>query len=641
MKDHNTTETKEQLLEKAHILRSRIADLEKSLGELKTQGEKGEGFEFIVNASREFVSVIDSDYRHVAVNNIYCAAHNKKKEEIIGGSVAEIWGDTIFQKIIKGHLDRCLLGAEVNYQASFKFAGIGVRNMDVTYYPYHTGDAVTHVVVVSRDITAEKKAEKELLSLKKAVETMQLGVTISDTEGRILYTNPAEANMHGYSVEELLNSEVRMLAPRELWKTGTPESLAEIKSWRRECVNLRKDGTVLPVQLMSDVVKSQTGEPIGVVTTCEDITERKRSEEQIRRQLERLKILRDIDSVILSSLDSKVTLNVLLNYLMAYLDVHAALIMTLHPLTLTLEYAGSRGFISGAIRDIRMKIGEGLAGRIALERSPVILPDLKAVQEESNRLLYFEEEKFTSYFGLPLISKGQIKGTLEIFHRPHKEPEPEWLDFVEALAAQAAIAIDNAGMFNDLHRTNIELVLAYDMTLAGWSRALDLRDKQTEGHSRRVTELAVSMTSAMGVSASEVVHMRRGALLHDIGKLGVPDNILLKETPLNEQEWEIMKMHPVYAYEMLFPINYLRPALDIPYCHHEKWDGSGYPRGLKGEEIPLAARIFTIADVWDALCSIRPYRPAYTREYALDYISKLGNKAFDPDVLKTFLSLQG
>ena len=145
----------------------------------------------------------------------------------------------------------------------------------------------------------------------------------------------------------------------------------------------------------------------------------------------------------------------------------------------------------------------------------------------------------------------------------------------------------------------------------------------------------------MGISASEVVHMRRGALLHDIGKLGIPDNILLKPAPLNDQEWEIMKRHPVYAYEMLSPINYLRPALDIPYCHHEKWDGTGYPRGLKGEEIPLAARIFTIADVWDALCSARPYRPAYTKEQALDFICKVECKDFDPDILKIFLSLQG
>ena len=152
--------------------------------------------------------------------------------------------------------------------------------------------------------------------------------------------------MHGYSVEELLNSEVRILAPRELWKTRTLESLAEIKSWRRECTNLRKDGTVFPVQLMSDVVKNQDGAPIAVVTTCENITERKRTEEQIRRQMERLKILREIDSVILSSLDLKVTLNVLLNHLMGHMDVHAALIMTLHPHTLTLEYGESRGFHS-------------------------------------------------------------------------------------------------------------------------------------------------------------------------------------------------------------------------------------------------------------------------------------------------------
>ena len=194
-------------------------------------------------------------------------------------------------------------------------------------------------------------------------------------------------------------------------------------------------------------------------------------------------------------------------------------------------------------------------------------------------------------------------------------------------------------MFNDLQRSNIELSLAYDTTIEGWSRALDLRDKETEGHSQRVTELTLFMGRSMGMSESELVHVRRGALLHDIGKMGIPDSILFKPGPLSNEEWDIMKRHPVYAYEMLSPINFLKAAIDIPYCHHEKWDGSGYPRGLRGENIPLAARIFAVSDVWDALCSNRSYRQAFSEETALEYIRSLEGIQFDPEVIKVFLSM--
>jgi len=166
-----------------------------------------------------------------------------------------------------------------------------------------------------------------------------------------------------------------------------------------------------------------------------------------------------------------------------------------------------------------------------------------------------------------------------------------------------------------------------------------LRDKETEGHTQRVTELTLKLARAMGLTNSDLVHIRRGALLHDIGKMGVPDGILFKEGPLTEEEWKIMRQHPRFAYEMLSPIEYLRPALDIPYCHHEKWDGSGYPRGLKGEEIPLAARLFAVVDVYDALTSDRPYRPAWPRQKTLEHIRQLSGSHFDPQVVETFMEL--
>jgi putative nucleotidyltransferase with HDIG domain len=208
---------------------------------------------------------------------------------------------------------------------------------------------------------------------------------------------------------------------------------------------------------------------------------------------------------------------------------------------------------------------------------------------------------------------------------------------VTTLAAHAGVAIDNSQLFENLQHANQELALAYDATIEGWSRALDLRDKETEGHTLRVTEMTIELAHAFDLDQGDLVHVRRGALLHDIGKMGIPDAILLKPGPLTDEEWVLMMKHPVFAYEMLFPIHYLHSALDIPYCHHEKWDGSGYPRGLKGDKIPLVARIFAIVDVWDALTSDRPYRLAWSTENARKHISSLASTHFDPEVLKVSL----
>ena len=192
---------------------------------------------------------------------------------------------------------------------------------------------------------------------------------------------------------------------------------------------------------------------------------------------------------------------------------------------------------------------------------------------------------------------------------------------------------------NNVEEEHRKLQLAYDATIEGWSHAMDLRDKETEGHTQRVTELTLKMAHALHIGEENLAHIRRGALLHDIGKLGVPDSILLKEGKLTDEEWVIMRKHPIYAHEMLSQIDYLRPALDIPFCHHEKWDGTGYPRGLKGEEIPLAARMFAIVDVWDAVTSDRPYRAAWSKEQALAYIIEHSGTQFDPEIVQVFLKV--
>lgn len=240
----------------------------------------------------------------------------------------------------------------------------------------------------------------------------------------------------------------------------------------------------------------------------------------------------------------------------------------------------------------------------------------------------------------PLKIKDQLIGVIYVDNRVHVGMfQDDDLELISSFADQAAIAIDNARLFDDLQASNKELEEAYQATLEGWVRALDLRDKETEGHTIRVTEITERLARRIGVSDTDLIHIKRGALLHDIGKMGIPDGILLKPGALTPDERTLIEKHPMYAYEMLSPIKFLAPALDIPYCHHEKWDGSGYPRGLKGEEIPLAARIFAVADVWDALVSNRPYRKGLLPSDVKKKIREGSGNHFDPHVVDAFLSM--
>ncbi|AJC73624.1 phosphohydrolase [Pseudothermotoga hypogea DSM 11164 = NBRC 106472] len=201
------------------------------------------------------------------------------------------------------------------------------------------------------------------------------------------------------------------------------------------------------------------------------------------------------------------------------------------------------------------------------------------------------------------------------------------------------MAIERILLLRDLQEANTKLLKAYDETIEALARAIDMRDAETYGHSERVANLTVQIAKAMGIEKEQLIHIRRGALLHDIGKLAIPDRILLKPGKLDEEEWKIMKMHPLYAQEMLSKIEYLKSALDIPLYHHERWDGNGYPFGLKGEEIPLSARIFAVVDVYDALTSDRPYRKAWTKQEAIEYIKNQSGRQFDPKVVEVFLKI--
>lgn len=359
-----------------------------------------------------------------------------------------------------------------------------------------------------------------------------------------------------------------------------------------------------------------------------------RSEEQIRR----LTTLRELDTAITSSLDLRVTLDILAEHLTTKMGVSAVRILILNQNSQTLECYTAAGFTQKAVSRKSAGIGEGVASQALLNRREIYIPNIEQEQPEfSPKEIHLEG--FKTYYATPLHSKGITRGILETYFRYAFSPSADWREFLNMLAGQATIAIDNAQLFENLQRTNQELSLAYDTTLEGWGKALELRDKETEGHTRRVANLTVELARRLGVPESELNHVRRGALLHDIGKMGVPDHILRKHGPLTKQEIKEMRKHPQYAFDLLAPIAYLRPTLDIAYCHHEWWNGKGYPRGLKGEEIPLAARIFAVVDVWDALLSDRPYRRAWEMAEARKYIMGLSGKQFDPAIVDAFFKM--
>ena len=426
-----------------------------------------------------------------------------------------------------------------------------------------------------------------------------------------------------------------------------PESRAAARSqmppgWGGVCVPIRTTQHTLGVLLVSIPSERElNSNEIRLLATLSEMTgaalQRMQLHEQTVNRLEQLHALRAVDQAIASNLDMRLTLNILLDQTVSQLSVDAADVFLLPAGSSMLELAASRGFHSHLLGSINLS--DSFALRAIMEHRTISAMDFEiaALHENPQFGKLWKVEGFACYWCVPLIVKGEIKGILEVYCRKAFTPDADWLEFLEALGGQAAITIDTAQLFENLQRANLDLSLAYDATIEGWSRAMDLRDHETEGHTLRVTDLTMKLARAMRISESQLTAIRRGALLHDIGKMGVPDAILLKEGALTDEEWALMRQHPQLAHDMLAPIAYLNDALDIPYCHHEKWDGTGYPQGLKGERIPLIARIFAVVDVWDALTNDRTYRSKWSKEETLQYIKEQSGRHFDPQVVDVFL----
>jgi PAS domain S-box-containing protein len=495
-------------------------------------------------------------------------------------------------------------------------------------------DELTKEMAVRREI--EQSLMESEQKYRSIVETSPDMIFIKEREtGKILDINESVCRLTGYTKADIIGtvSGDRVVPEQKSIYMNELEKLKNTGSYSGEFDLRKKDDTIMPVEVRGTAFGDY------LVAIGRDVSERKHAEETIQLQLKRFNVLRFIDMTITASLDLDVTLNILTIQITTQLGIDAVAILLRNEQTETLEYAAGKGFRNGHLKHAKLNMGSSYAGRAAKEESIINVPDLRKDPDGFMDTEFLDDEGFISYLAIPLIAKGQVKGVMELFYRKPHNAEQDWIEFLENVADQAALAIENASLFNDLQHSNAELFRAYDTTIEGWSRAMDLKDEETEGHSRRVTEMTLRIAREFRISEEELVQIKWGALLHDIGKMGIPDDILLKPGPLTDEEWKIMKQHPVHALDMLYPIDYLRPSIDIPYCHHEKWDGTGYPRGLKGKDIPLAARIFSVVDVWDALRSDRPYRPAWKKEKVIEYICSLSNIQFDPEVVEAFLRI--
>lgn len=605
------------------------------------------------------------------------------REELIGRTTQElkIWANTKdrdqFLETVRR--DGMVQNLELTYR---KKSGELATGLVTAYEVEYQGQACLIVMVL--DISERKQKELEMEALVSISESFRTTVPYAEifpilfdqvqallrTDAIALVLREPTASQHYYSPEDRLV----IRAAKGAWEslTGLPVWHGEIFATGiqtksepylnndvQEDPTLRGDRIVQNLTAIASAPLSSDGGRIGalwigcaqhirteeirllfaIASITANALHRAMLYEQTELHLQRLTTLRAIDQAITASLDLRVTLNILINQITVQLRIDAANVLLFDPHTQMLEYAAGRNLDRPEFKNIRLRLGESSAGGVALTRKVDYITDISSVDPVFSRKL--ADAGFKTYIALPLIAKGRIKGVLELFHRARIDPDPEWLDFLHAIAAQAAIAIDNADLFDQLQRSNTHLTLAYDATIESWSRALELHGRELPGHALRVTEFTLQLARLLRLDEHDLIHIQRGSLLHDIGKLAVPDAILFKPGPLDPEEWEIMKRHPVHSYEMLLPIEYLRPALDIPLYHHERWDGSGYPNGLRGEAIPLAARIFGAADVWDALCNPQVYRPAWPRAEAYAYMMQQSGALFDPRVIEAFVQRIG
>ncbi len=499
----------------------------------------------------------------------------------------------------------------------------------------------------NREISERIKAENTLREneelYRSLVENSPIGILLASPDGEIRSVNEATLEIIGSPSKEATKKINLLSFPPIAQSSFTPDfktCLATGERVKNRMAYTSKWGRKVYVRYTFTSIRGAKEEPRGILVLLDDITEQILRKNDIERQVKNLATINAINTALITRTNQEQMIAKVIKEIAKNLSVDAADLLIFDEITLSLTCTAQYGFQSpSGTKKTVLRVGEGYAGKAALKRKTVKTYNLTEETHKENTPQRWQDENFSTYIGVPLLVKGKLKGILEVFHRTDEKRSPEWMSILETLAQQAAIAIDNHSLLSALRHSKIELELAYETTLEGWARALELRDYETKGHTERVANLTLELAQNLGIYGDKLAHIKRGALLHDIGKIAISDTILLKPGPCTPEEWKMLYQHPQYGYDMLKEIDYLKPSLDIVLYHHEKWDGSGYPHGLAKERIPFSARIFAITDVWDAIINARPYHEAWTKEEALTYIQEESGKHFDPQVVEAFLQI--
>lgn len=489
-----------------------------------------------------------------------------------------------------------------------------------------------------RAITESEKKYRRLIEQSNDViyvEYQNRLVIINPKFTEVFGIQPSEIEQSPIGFSHFVTEETR----NTLVKNHEAIQKQEVANLQFELTAINQDGNKILFEASLAQYPFQGG--IAVQSVLRDITDRKRAEQSERDQRILAESLRDTAAVLNSSIEFDLVVHRILSNVGRVVPHTSSTVMLIDKDGETVHIVAQKGYdqhnIEGWVKTFAFQLQKTANLKYMYETGkPIIIPDTRKYPGWIDSK---ETDWLISYIGAPIRVQGMVIGFLSLDSESLNFFSQDQAERLLAFADQAGIAINNARMMQDLQNSHNELTTAYDTTLLGWSKALELRDYETQGHSFRVTAMTIKLAQHLGISGQDLNNIRYGSLLHDIGKIGIPDSILFKRGPLTEAEWRTMRLHPIYAEQVLSHIPYLASAVDIPYYHHEHWDGSGYPHGLSGEQIPLAARIFTIVDVWDSLSSHRPYHTSWPRDKVIQYLKDQSGKLFDPSLVEQFIDL--